>query len=84
MTLAGLMTRTRKDVGHGQQEGRFIVTHDATNPIAQRLNGLKHAAFQGWVIRGQDGGHLQHQAEFQFPHNIQGRVAFLGLEGIYR
>ena len=73
-------------MSHGQQQGLLIVTDDATNPIAQRLNGLKHAAFQGRLIRGQHGGHLQDQAELQFPHDTlrEGRVALLGLEGIQR
>ena len=41
-------------------------------------------ALQGLVICGQQGRHLQHQAELQFPHDIQGGVALLWLEGIHR
>ena len=52
MDLAGLMTHPRKDMGHGQEEGLLIITDDAAQAIAQRLDGLKHAAFQGLVIRG--------------------------------
>jgi hypothetical protein len=82
MALAGLMADTGKDVGHRQLEGLFIITDNAAQAIAQRLNGLKHAAFQGLVIRRQQGGYLQYQAELQLACDIQGRVAFLGLEGI--
>jgi hypothetical protein len=84
MALAGLMRHTGKNVGGGQQQRLLIITDEAANLIAQRLDGLEHAALQGLVIGGQQGRHLQHQAELQFPHDIQGRVALLGLEGIQR
>lgn len=38
--------------------------------------------FQRGVIGRQQGRHLEHQAELQFPRHVQSRVAFLRLEGI--
>ena len=84
MDLASLMADTRKNMGHGDPDGVLIVTDDPAHPIAQRLDGLKHTALQGSVIRRQHGRHLQHQAELQFPCDIQGGVALLGFEGIHR
>ena len=82
MALTGLMARTGKDTAHGQNEGLLIITHNAAQAIAQRLDGLKHTVFQSLVIRGQHGSYLQHQTELQFPDDIQSRVALFGLEGI--
>jgi hypothetical protein len=82
MDLTSLMAHTGKDMDHRNLEGLLIITHDAAHPIAQGFNGLKHAALQRLVIRGQHGRHLQHQTELQFPRDIQGGVALLRLEGI--
>lgn len=82
MELAGLMRDTGKDMSYGQPEGLLIITDHAAQTIAQRLDRLKHSAFQGPVIRGQQGSHSQHQAELQFAHDVQGRVALFRLEGI--
>jgi hypothetical protein len=84
MDLASLMTYPGKDLGHGHLERLLIVTDDAANSIAQRCEGLKHLTLQGLVPRRQYRSPLQHQAELQFPHNIQRPVTFLRLEGIDR
>ena len=52
------MAHAGKDVGHGQVEGMLIITDDTAQAIAQRFDGLKNAALQGPVIRGQQGRHL--------------------------
>jgi putative SOS response-associated peptidase YedK len=53
MALAGLMRNTRKDMRHSQLKSLLIITDHAAQAIAQRLDRLQHAAFQGLVIRGQ-------------------------------
>ncbi|HEY4684143.1 MAG TPA: hypothetical protein VIH17_12975 [Candidatus Acidoferrales bacterium] len=45
------MAYTGKDLGDGQPDRFFIITHHPAQAIAQGLDRLKHAAFQGRVIR---------------------------------
>jgi hypothetical protein len=84
MDLASLMVDIGKDPGHGHPESLLIVTDDATNPIPQRFDGLEHLPRQGLVPRWQYRHHLQHQAELQFPHDVQCPVPFLRLKRIDR
>jgi hypothetical protein len=84
MDLTSLMAHTGKDMDHRNLEGLLIITHDAAHPIAPGLDGLQHATLQRLVIRREQGRHLQHHPELQFPRDIQRRVALLGLEGINR
>ena len=67
---------------HRQLKSLLIITDHAAQAIAQRLDRLQHAAFQGLVIGGQQGDHVHDQAELQFPGHVQRVVALLGLERI--
>jgi len=82
MQLAGLMGHTRPDLRHRQEHRFLIITDHTANAIAKPLNWLKHPLCQGQLIGRKERDNLQHQAELQFPHHIESRVAFLGLEGV--
>src|SRR3972149_4885730 len=43
--LTRLMRHIGKDMGHGDLEGLFIITDDASNPVAQGFDRLKQTGF---------------------------------------
>jgi hypothetical protein len=82
MNLAGLMRHAREGLSHGDDQRVLIVAYDPPQAIAQVFDGLEQALRQGAVIGREQRHCVEHQAEFQFAHDVERGVALFGFESI--
>jgi hypothetical protein len=84
MQLTRLVRHAGKNYCGGQLKRLLIVTHQATDSIAQIFHGLEQPGGQGLMRRGEQSRLMEDQSELQLAHDVQRRVTLFGLEGIDR